>query len=352
MMLDTLFATISGYLAAFGVIDRPQTPQERDYVIEHVRIPGGAEGVVLDAELTLPKGTEAVPGLVLITGSGPQNKNEELAGHKPFLVLSDHLTRSGFGVLRFDDRGVGASTGDFETVTSEGLASDAAAALAYLKSHPRIQSSKTGYLGHSEGGYLAPIAQGMNAAAFHIYLAAPTLPLLPDVMAVQVEDIARAEGASEETVTKEVQVVADVTNALRKAKNVVELKSEIPEIFKTAGASKSVIKANLAVWATPWAMSYVDHEPGPLLEDLDIPVLALFGEFDLQVSPKENAPVMQAALSHPASETHVLDGLNHLFQPTETGRVSEYLRIKTTIDPIALTTMSDWLDQVTQADNR
>lgn len=347
MKLDILLATVSGYLAAFGVVDRQQTPKIRDYVIEHVRIPGGASGVTLDAELTLPAGNAPVPGIVLITGSGPQNKNEELVGHKPFLVLSDHLTRSGFGVLRFDDRGVGDSTGDFTTATARDLASDAAAALSYLKAHPGILPGKTGYLGHSEGGYIAPIAQTMSAADFHVYLAGPALPLIPDVMAVQVEDIARAEGSSEKTIAQETRLVADITDALAKTENVEELKTSIPAILERSGATASQIKDNVAIWATPWARAYVHHKPCPLLEALDIPVLALFGEYDLQVSAKENAPVMEAALKHPASRTQVLEGLNHLFQPTSTGRVSEYLKIRTTIDPTALNAMTDWLKVVT-----
>ena len=137
MKISLFFATVSGYLAAFGVIDRPQTPQERDYVIETLRLPGGADGVLLDAELTLPSQgarTRFLP-LSLITGSGPQNKDEELVGHKPFLVLSDHLTRAGYGVLRYDDRGHGKSTGDYASATASDFAADAAAALSFLQSH-------------------------------------------------------------------------------------------------------------------------------------------------------------------------------------------------------------------------
>ncbi|MHA7773668.1 alpha/beta hydrolase family protein [Roseibium sp. M-1] len=346
MKIGLILSSISGYMAALGVIDRPQTPKRRDYVIEHLRIPGGDASVILDAELTLPKGSRKVPAIVLISGSGRQNKNEELAGHKPFLVLSDYLTRRGYGVLRFDDRGHGQSTGDFSTATARDFAADAAAALSYLKSHPRVSSERTGYLGHSEGGYIAPLAQTREPAAFQIYLAGPALPLLPDVMTTQVADIARAEGADADAVQNEINLVKDLTAILRTATSRSELRIPLTQLFTGVGADKSAIKANLAMWATRWAMDYASYDPRPPLQSLDIPVLALFGEKDLQVSASQNAPVMKELLSHPQSRTLVLPQLNHLFQPTCTGRVSEYLRIKTTIDPAALDAIGGWLDEV------
>ena len=350
MKIGLFFATLSGYLAAFGVVDRPQTPQQRDYVIEKVRLPGGADGVILDAELTLPRGETKVPALVLITGSGPQNKDEELAGHKPFLVLSDHLTRAGYGVLRYDDRGYGKSTGDYETATASDFAADAAAALSFLQAHPRIDADHTGYLGHSEGGYIAPLSQLHTPASFQIYLAGPALPLLPDVMTAQVADIALSQGADQDTVLNEVNLVKDLTAAIRAAGSPDDLHQTLPPLLKAAGANKAAIKENMAAWATPWAMDYARHDPGAALKSLDIPVLALFAEHDLQVSASQNAPVMQELLGHPKSETRILPGLNHLFQPTETGRISEYVQIKTTIDPSALQSITQWLDLITRAD--
>lgn len=349
MKISLFFATVSGYMAAFGMIDRPQTPQQRDYIVEAVSLPGGADGVLLDAELTLPKGDDKVPAIVLITGSGPQNKDEELVGHKPFLVLSDHLTRAGYGVLRYDDRGHGKSTGDYAAATASDFAADAAAALAFLQSHPRVNADRTGYLGHSEGGYIAPLAQMHTPASFQVFLAGPALPLLPDVMTTQVADIARSEGLDEETILKEVNLVRDLTEAIRAAKTPAELHATLPPLLKEAGANKATTKENLAAWATPWAIEYADYDPRPSLKSLDVPVLALFGEHDLQVSASQNAPVMQALLQHPSSETLILPGLNHLFQPTTTGRISEYLQIKTTIDPSALEALTSWLDEVTNS---
>jgi len=349
MKISLLFATLSGYLAAFGVIDRPQTPQDRNYIVEHVRIPGGDDGVLLDAELTLPRGRNKVPAIVMITGSGPQNKDEELAGHKPFLVLSDALTRRGYAVLRYDDRGHGKSTGDYATATAADFAADAAAALAYLQAHPRVKPDQTGYLGHSEGGYLAPVAQIHTPANFQVFLAGPALPLLPDVMTTQVSDISLSEGADNDAVRREVNLVLELTEALRRADTPDDVRAVLPGLFEKSGADDRTIRENLAVWATPWALDYASHDPGPALQSLDVPVLALYGERDLQVSAMQNAPLMRQLLSHPQSETIVLPGLNHLFQPTDTGRVSEYIRIKTTIDPIALEAIGSWLDRVAPA---
>ncbi len=348
MRLDALFATLSGYLAIFGVIDRPQTPQNRDYVIEHVRIPGGDDGVLLDAELTFPKGAGPFPALVLITGSGPQNKNEEILGHKPFLVLSDHLTKAGYAVLRYDDRGVGKSTGNYSAATPADLAADAAAAMTYLKSHTRILPEKTGYIGHSEGGYLAPLAHEMSNAGFQIYLAGPALPLIPDVMQTQTADITLAEGGSVEDAEREERAVTELTALLKTAENADEVRQKLPEILARFGASQKSIEANLELWATPWALAYAHYQPEAALRALDIPVLALFGDKDLQVAARKNADKMRSYLKHPASEVETLIGLNHLFQPTSTGRISEYLTIKTTLDPLALNRITSWLDHVTE----
>ncbi|MET1412726.1 alpha/beta fold hydrolase [Roseibium sp. HPY-6] len=347
MKLDVIAATFAGYIAAFGLTERPQTPGERDYIIEHHRLPGGSPGVILDAELTVPYGEARVPGVILITGSGPQNKDEEMAGHKPFLVLSDHLTKHGFAVLRYDDRGVGKSTGDFSSVTPMELAADAAAAMRFLKTHPRIAGGKTGYIGHSEGGYLAPIAHKQNAADFQILLAAPALRLLPDVMATQVADVARAQGVSESEIDRQLRAVDEVVSLLRSPDTPQDMRKILAAIFKRAGANRSQIKENVDLWSSPWAIAYAKHDPRPYLETLKVPVLAVFGEHDLQVSPRQNAPVMEGLLRHPQSRTLVLAGLNHLLQPTETGKVSEYVRIPTTIDPIALRTMEKWMSAVT-----
>ncbi|WP_420411259.1 alpha/beta hydrolase [Roseibium sp.] len=347
MRLDALFATLSGYLAVFGVLDRPQTPQTRDYVVEHVRIPGGEKGVVLDGELTLPKGSGKVPGLVLITGSGPQNKNEEIVGHKPFLVLSDHLTNAGYGVLRYDDRGVGKSTGDHSAATPTDLAADAAAAMTYLKSHPRILPTTTGYLGHSEGGYLAPRAHEVSRSAFQIYLAGPALPLVPDVMLAQTVDITLAEGGTQADADREERLVRALTELLKTATSPEEVRVKLTESLKQHGAKKKDIQANLSVWATPWALEYAHYQPAETFKELEVPVLALFGGKDLQVAANANADKMRSFLTHPVSEVDILSGLNHLFQPTKTGKVSEYLTIKTTIDPLALNRITSWLDYVT-----
>ena len=149
------------------------------------------------------------------------------------------------------------------------------------------------------------------------------------------------------TILREVNLVRDLTEAIRAADTPADLELTLPPLLKQAGADKATTRENLAVWATPWAIEYAHYDPRTALRSLDVPVLALFGEHDLQVSAKQNAPVMRALLKHPNSQSVVLPGLNHLFQPTTTGRISEYLQIKTTIDPLALEAVTLWLDKVT-----
>ena len=284
---------------------------------------------------------------MLITGSGPQNKNEELVGHKPFLVLSDHLTRAGYAVLRFDDRGVGKSTGDFKAATASDLASDAAAALAYLKIHPRITSDLAGYLGHSEGGYLAPMAHDKVRSDFQIYLAGPALPLIPDVMKRQGADILKSEGENAQKIAKDVAAIDDLVQILRSSSTPEEVYERLSVDLKKRNMTKKEIALGLDLWATPWAMEYAYHQPGQALKELNVPVLALYGEHDLQVAAEPNAEKMRHFLQHPQSETAILPGLNHLFQPTQTGRISEYMTIKTTVDPTALNKITSWLNDIT-----
>lgn len=341
-------ATLAGYAAALDLVQRPQEPRQRDYVIEHVQIPGGAESVFLDAEISLPDKDGTFPGIVLITGSGPQDKNETMVGHKPFLVLSDYLTRRGYAVLRYDDRGVAKSTGSFETATAADLAMDASTALRFLKNHPRVDPERSGYLGHSEGGYIAPLAAEGTPGAFHVYLASPALPLLPDVMRTQVKDIHQAEGEPLDTILKEVRLVEKLTEILKTSTNVEQVEQAVTPLLKAHGATDRQINENVSLWATPWALGYAHYKPAPALKALDVPVLALFGGTDLQVSARENAPVMATYLSHPFSKVLVLPGHNHLFQPSATGRVSDYLTISTTIAPQALSAIANWLDQIVQ----
>lgn len=299
----------------------------------------------------MPLGQGPFPAIILITGSGPQDRNEAIAGHKPFLVLSDYLTRNGFAVLRYDDRGVGESTGTFSSEnrwkpTLSDFAQDAAAAYRFMQSIPAIDMQKIGFLGHSEGGYIASAAAEFVPAAFMIFLAAPALPLLPDVMATQVADIARSQGKSQQDIEREKSLCRDLTEILRTSPSIADARSRIEKRLQSHGLTRAEIKANMEVWGSDWGRHYASYDPLPAFRRFKNPVLALFGGSDLQVSAAENAPVMKSVLTNPKSEVLVLDKLNHLFQPSETGRIEDYILIDTTIDTRALNAISEWLSGI------
>lgn len=322
---------------------RPQNPAERPYVIEAVSFPGGAAGVTLAGELTLPPGEGPFAGVVLITGSGPQDRDETLMEHKPFLVLSDHLTRAGYAVLRYDDRGVAGSTGDFGVATTADFAADAAAALAFLKADPRVDAGRTAYVGHSEGGIVAPLAAGTEPPAAMVLLAGPTRTLA-EVALFQTRELMAADGARPAQIEAAVDGLSQALDLMRQGEPLDQVEARTAELYKAAGLPEGMAKSRAAFTATPWMAWVMDYDPVPALAAFPGPVLALFGSRDLQVSAGENAPAMRTALGHPGSQVLVLDGLNHLFQPAVTGSMSEYARIETTIDPAALDAVTGWLD--------
>lgn len=345
LLLVALGVLVAGAVAVYAW-PRPQDPRDRPYRIEPVRFPGGP-GVMLAGELTMPHGDGPFPAAVLITGSGPQDRDETVVGHRPFLVLSDHLTRAGYAVLRFDDRGVGESTGRFEAATMTDFAEDAAGAFRFLTEDKRIDATAIGFIGHSEGGYIAPVAAGHVPAAFLVLLAGPAKPLLPDVMVRQFADVNRAEGFAEKRIADGQQHYRDVTRILSSGEPLHEIRTAMDWYLASSGLSKRERAANLETWGTAWAVGYAGYDPLPALKGYPGPVLALFGGTDLQVSAEENAPVMRAALSNPKSSVEVFKGLNHLFQPSKTGKVSDYLWIDTTIHPDVLDRIAAWLGGLT-----
>lgn len=332
---------LSACIADFEFSPRPQDPVERPYKIETVQFAGGA-GVSLAGELTMPETDGAHKAIILISGSGPQDRNEALEGHSPFLVLSDHLTRSGYAVLRYDDRGFGESTGSFEGATLNDFAEDAAGAFRFLKSRQEIDPAAIGFLGHSEGGYIAPAAARLVEPAFMVFTAGPARPFL-DVMATQTADIMRAQGNDEASIAQTVTQLNEAKAILAKPVPVGEVRKNLDTYLMARGVEADDRQGLLDFYTGPWGFVYATYDPAIALRAYSNPVLALFGEKDLQVSPKEEAPVMRGLLQHPKSRVEVFAGLNHLFQPTETGLPSEYGDIETTISPNVLSRISGWL---------
>ncbi len=333
---------LSACTALTGLSKRPQDPDDRRYKVESVRFAGGS-GVTLAGELTMPQVGGPFKAVVLISGSGPQDRNEALAGHKPFLVLSDHLTRAGFAVLRYDDRGYAESTGDYDTADLYDFADDAAGAFRYLESRAEIDDTAIGYIGHSEGGYIAPVAARQTDPDFMVFLAGAARPLLPYVVATQTADLMRAEGADEALIDLATTQYQMGSAILAQKAPLSEVRENLDDYLASQGLGRRDRRAFLDQFATRWGVSYAAYDSSAALRALSNPVLALFGETDLQVSAKEEAPVMRASLRHPRSEVQVIPGMNHLFQPSQTGLPSEYSEIETTISVDVLNRISKWI---------
>jgi pimeloyl-ACP methyl ester carboxylesterase len=327
---------------------RPQVPaRPYPYREEEVTF-DSAPGVTLAGTLTVPPGEGPFPAAVLLTGSGPQDRDESLLGHKPFLVLADHLTRHGVAVLRYDDRGFGKSTGKFPAATSADFTADAAAALAFLRGRKEIATGRVGLIGHSEGGMIAPmVAAKDQGVAFVVLLAGPGAPSR-DLMAAQRAAVGRAIGAPPEAIARREAVMGRIETLLAETADWEAAKVEVVRILGEAAAEGGVPADQMVGAAqfmlTPWYRDFIAHDPRPNLRALKMPVLALNGANDLQVVASQNLPLIREALKDNPDATVVeLPGLNHLFQTSETGSPQAYGRIEETFAPAALETISAWI---------
>ncbi len=331
-------------------LGRPQVPSKPyPYEEEEVRVATPDPEVTLAGTLTRLPGDEPVTSVVLITGSGPQDRDESIMGHQPFLVLADHLTRQGLAVLRLDDRGVGESTGNFTAATTLDFADDITAAVAYLRQ--RSDTGRIGLIGHSEGGLVAPIvANGSADVDFVVLLAGPGLPG-EEILYRQSRLIIQAGGGSQEDADKNHQLQKAMFDAIKEEGDTTKLQEKLRNILAdTAGTddtdAKAAIEAQVAQLSTSWFKTFLTYDPVPALRKLDCPVLAVNGEKDTQVPPKENLAAIRAALQAGKNSDFQLvelEGLNHLFQTAETGAPSEYGKIDETLSPRALNVVSSWI---------
>jgi pimeloyl-ACP methyl ester carboxylesterase len=317
-----------------------------------------AKGVRLAGTLTTPHGTGPFPCAILITGSGPEDRDEAIFGHKPFLVLADYLTRHGIAVLRSDDRGVGASSGSTEGATSEDFASDVRAAMGYLKKRKEIDPTKIGLIGHSEGGLIAPmVAAREKSVAFVVLLAGPGMPG-DSILVTQSKLISLSLGLDDSTSTyaaaaqRDLLVAAeqspDSAQLVAKLKVIIRAQIErLPEDQRSSVADLDEIAAGQAkLLKAPWMRFFLSYDPRPTLSQLQCPVLALNGEKDIQVAAEQNLPEIRAALKKGGNKDATVESipnLNHLFQTAETGAISEYAQTKETFAPVALEKISDWI---------
>jgi uncharacterized protein len=347
-----------------GGAARPQTPlppfpyDARDVTYK------SKDGTTLTGTLTLPKAAGKHPAVLLITGTGAQDRDETLFDHKPFLVLADHLTRAGIAVLRVDDRGVGGSTGNTGTASLDDKVDDALAGATFLASQPDIDPALIGLIGHSEGGTIAPLAAVRAAPpapklAFLVLLAGTGVPGR-EIMSSQMEAILRASGAPPEVIAKSLAGQKKILDAVMAGADEPTLRklvteqldaslataSEAERAAVTPAMKKTMVDSGTAQVASPAARSFVLSDPGPTLAKLVTPVLALGGSLDLQVPAESNLGAMRAAFArakNPDATAEVLPGLNHLFQPATKGTPDEYGTIETTFDPAALDKISTWV---------
>jgi pimeloyl-ACP methyl ester carboxylesterase len=350
--------------ANLPVVARPQEPARplpyREEEVAYDSVPG----VRLAATLTLPQGAGPFPAVVLITGSGPQDRDESIAGHRPFYVLADALTRRGIAVLRADDRGVGGSTGTVAgATTTEDFATDALAGVRYLAARADVRDDAIGLVGHSEGGIVAPLAASREAPEaraidFIVLLAGPGVAL-GDILAAQQSLILGVQGAPAAMIDENARVL----------ERLIAIALEEPDGARAAAAMRTVLMDSIAAlpeglrpgataqvdaqvqqMSSAWMRWMLAYDPIPALRSLEIPVLALFGERDLQVPPAQSKAPLESALraaGHPASRVVELPGLNHLFQAAATGAPTEYATIEETMNAAALELIGNWIVEQT-----
>jgi pimeloyl-ACP methyl ester carboxylesterase len=330
---------------------RPQNPvKPYPYREEELNFPNEKAKVSLAGTLTLPSGKGPFPAAILISDSGRQDRDESIAGHRPFLVLADHLTRKGLAVLRFDKRGIGKSTGNYDQATTDDFASDVQAALAYLKARKEIDSRKIGLIGHSEGGIIAPlVATRSNDVAWIVFLAGPGLKG-EELLLLQSELSLKMAGVTDGEIFRTVSFNKQSYALVRQEKDPVALEAKLNELIQSTSTGAAMpagaLQAQVRLLVSPWFRSFLDYDPVPALQKTACPVLALNGERDLQVPPKENLSKIKKALEDGGNkdfQTTELPGLNHLFQHGPTGAPTEYGTVEETMAPEALNAISDWV---------
>ena len=338
---------------------RPQEPKKPyPYYSEDVTFKNSKADISLSGTLTLPKKKGKYPVVILISGSGPQNRDEELLGHKPFLVLSDYLTRNGIGVLRYDDRGVAESTGDFGSATSADFATDVESAIAYLKRRKEVDKKNIGLIGHSEGGIIAPMVASKSDDVSFIVLLAGTGIRGDQLLLMQQELIWRVKGTPEEEIIQSKKASESLFERIVKSNDTKVLKEDLTKILNEMIEKDSIeipegttqekyVTTQVDQITTPWMQYFLKYDPAPTLEEVDCPVLAINGSKDLQVPSKVNLEAIKNALNKGGNDrvtTKEIENLNHLFQESETGSPDEYASIEQTFSPKALEVILEWIE--------
>jgi pimeloyl-ACP methyl ester carboxylesterase len=333
---------------------RPQHPKPPfPYEAVEVEFENSKDRHKLAGTLTIPEGPGPFPAVVLVSGSGPQDRDETLMGHKPFWVIADHLSRNGIAVLRYDDRGVGKSGGDFASATTEDFTYDAIAAVDFLATRKEIDSSKIGIAGHSEGGIVAPKAATKSSkVAFIVLLAGPGVPGT-DILRLQQRLIMKASGETDANIEEQTKLWDKIVarfKTMKEGEDASELKKIIDAHFEgddeASVAARAQWNSQMDMLITPWFRYFLTFDPREALRKVTVPVLAVNGELDLQVDPKQNLPEIERALREGGNRDVTIKEfakLNHLFQTASTGLPAEYGQIEETFSPDVLKMITDWI---------
>jgi hypothetical protein len=347
-------------------LKRPQNPVGPFPYWEYEVTAQHPEGHLLQGTLTIPEGRGPFPCAVLISGSGLQDRDESLMGHKPFLVIADYLTRSGIAVLRYDDRGVGGSIvedrASIVSATTEDFATDVAVMVHAARNHTEIDARRVGLIGHSEGGLIGPmVAVDDSTIAFVVMLAGPGVAG-DELLLVQQVRLLETSGADQELIDGLVHASMTLYELMEAGEDKEVIREQMVELVAIQFEAQKIevikelfeqtVDKGLETMFSPWMQFFLFYEPAPTLAQVACPVLALNGSKDVQVDAAQNLKAIEQIKTETGNDITIieLDGLNHLLQPAVTGAVSEYGKIKTTVDPKALLSMTQWIVEVTNND--
>lgn len=332
-------------------VRRPQNPVGPfPYREELVSFSNAAAKVELAGTLTLPKGPGPFPALILIAGSGPLNRDEEVAGHRPFHIIADRLTRQGIAVLRYDKRGIGGSAGSVDNSTTLDFAADAQAAIDYLKLRREIDAKKLGLLGHSEGAMIAPCIANRSQDVAWLVLLAPPATSGEETLINQSSLIGQVGGLTQPQLLASLTFDREAYDLVRKEKDPAAAADRLKSLLKESGLDAvmppAALETQIRMLTSPWFHFFLDYDPVPVLQTLKTPTLALYGQKDLQVPPKFNLAPFKNALESAGNndyDVRELPDLNHQFQHAYSGSPAEYAAIEETFSPEALQILSDWI---------
>jgi pimeloyl-ACP methyl ester carboxylesterase len=354
--------------------NRPQTPVgEPDYLVEEFTVTDPLnDSVQLAGTLTMPKGDGPFRAVVLVSGSGPQDRDETIFDHKPFAVMADFFTQNNIAVLRYDDRGVASSTGDFASATTDDFAKDAELVFDYARSLPKIDPAGVGIIGHSEGGMIAPLVATWNSnVAFVVMLAGPGVKGA-DTLLLQSAKMLEVAGLNEQQIAQDQEMRNALHQLALSTLSEAEAKPKLREIIaasleqkaaqKSANDSKvktispeeqaarvEALSQEFEVLFQPWIRRFLAYDPAPTMLQVRCPVLGLWGSKDVQVLAEENVAALNEVLARRSQHDCrfvILPGLNHLFQPASVGSVEEYAEIETTISPNVLDLILEFIQSI------